>query len=182
MRVIAGEFKGRKLKAVPGMNTRPTSDKVKEAVFHMMGPFFRGGTCLDLFAGSGSLGIEALSRGIDHVTFVDKSSQAIKCIYQNLEFIRNTDSNIFRNDAFRAIKIMAKKEMKFNLILLDPPYDKINVNLLLSELCKHELLSIEGMIYVEHRANIQILEDDCFVVWQQKQFNPTTTISILKNK
>src|SRR5690625_6269218 len=87
MRVIAGEFKGRKLKAVPGMNTRPTSDKVKEAVFHMMGPFFRGGTCLDLFAGSGSLGIDALSRGIDHVIFFDKLFKSNKCIYLNIMFI-----------------------------------------------------------------------------------------------
>src|SRR5690625_5258619 len=110
MRVIAGQFKGRRLKTVPGKNTRPTSDKIKEAVFHMMGPFFQGGQCLDLFAGSGSLGIEAYSRGMDSVTFIDHSNQAIKCIRTNVKELQMEDnSQIYRNDAFRAIHTLGKK-------------------------------------------------------------------------
>lgn len=183
MRIIAGNFKGRRLKSVPGTNTRPTSDKIKEAVFHMMGPFFDGGTCLDLFAGSGSLGIEALSRGIDDVTFIDQSSRAIKCINQNLEIVQSkANGKVFRNDAFKAIQIMAKKGLKFDLILVDPPYDHVDVNILLTELCTYNVLLKEGMMYVEHRTNQQIDENECFTIWQQKKFNSTTTVTLLKNK
>src|SRR5690625_944768 len=84
MRIISGTNRGLKLKAVPGKNTRPTSDKVKESLFNMIGPYFSGGTCLDLFAGSGSLGLEAISRGIEHATFIDKNGLAIKTIHDNI--------------------------------------------------------------------------------------------------
>lgn len=85
MRVIAGERKGHALKAVPGNNTRPTTDKVKESLFSIIGPFFDGDMVLDLFAGSGGLGIEALSRGAERAVFIDQAALAIKTIRQNLE-------------------------------------------------------------------------------------------------
>lgn len=78
MRVISGSARGRSLKAVPGMGTRPTTDKVKEAIFSMIGPYFDGGAALDLFAGTGGLGIEALSRGMDKAFLSIKSSKALK--------------------------------------------------------------------------------------------------------
>ena len=83
MRVVAGQAKGLPLKAVPGKTTRPTTDKVKESIFNMIGPFFDGGTAVDLFAGSGGLGIEALSRGIEHAVFTDKDKKAIDTIQAN---------------------------------------------------------------------------------------------------
>src|SRR5690625_2707594 len=88
MRVIAGSLKGRKFKAVPGKQTRPTADKVKESIFQIIGPFFDGGTCLDLFAGSGSLGIEAMSRGMEQVVFIDKQPKAIHIINENRKTMR----------------------------------------------------------------------------------------------
>ncbi|RBN41004.1 16S rRNA (guanine(966)-N(2))-methyltransferase RsmD, partial [Priestia megaterium] len=91
MRVVAGLYKGHALKAVPGYSTRPTTDKVKEAIFNMIGPFFEGGTALDLFGGSGGLGIEALSRGIDKVIFVDRDGKAIQTIKANLASCRLED-------------------------------------------------------------------------------------------
>ena len=78
MRVVSGDFGGRRLKAVPGVKTRPTTDKVKESIFNMIGPYFDGGMSLDLFAGSGGLSIEAVSRGIDTAVLVDKQRQAIQ--------------------------------------------------------------------------------------------------------
>lgn len=84
MRIIAGEYGGRRLKAVPGMKTRPTTDKVKEAMFNMIGPYFNGGKSLDLFAGSGGLSIEAVSRGITTATLIDHQYQAIKTIRDNI--------------------------------------------------------------------------------------------------
>ncbi len=77
MRVVSGSCKGKALQAVPGNSTRPTTDKVKEAMFNMIGPYFEGGIGLDLFAGSGGLGIEALSRGLDKMIFVDRDGKAI---------------------------------------------------------------------------------------------------------
>ena len=84
MRVVSGKCKGQSLKAVPGNSTRPTTDKVKEAIFNMIGPYFEGGLGLDLFAGSGGLGIEALSRGLERVIFVDRDKSAIGTIHDNL--------------------------------------------------------------------------------------------------
>ena len=99
MRIVAGDFGGRKLSAVPGMATRPTTDKVKEALFNIIGPYFNGGTSLDLFAGSGGLSIEAVSRGINQAVLVDRQYQAIKQLRRiltlqnmlnNLKFIKWT--------------------------------------------------------------------------------------------
>lgn len=182
MRVIAGKFKGRRLKSVPGSNTRPTSDKIKEAVFHMMGPYFQGGHCLDLFAGSGSLGIEAYSRGMTSVTFIDRSSQAIKCIRRNLtELNLLNDVEVYRNDAFRAMNILRKKGETFDLIIIDPPYDDINVNDVLLKITDYKLLSPHGMIYVEHRVNTTIKISNNTTVFKEKEFNETTKITLLKD-
>lgn len=151
MRVIAGNLKGRQLKAVPGSSTRPTTDKVKEAVFQMIGPFFDGGKVLDLFAGSGSLGIEALSRGMDYGVFVDKHPKAIHTINENLKSVQLEQSTeVYRAEAHRALKAAAKRELKFDLILLDPPYGKVNYEELLSDIVKLDLINSGGNIYCEH--------------------------------
>lgn len=116
MRVVSGKCKGHPLKAVPGNTTRPTTDKVKESIFNMIGPYFDGGTALDLFGGSGGLGIEAISRGIEKAIFVDRDSKAIKVIHQNLESCRiHEQAEVYRNDAERAVKALIKREMSFDL-------------------------------------------------------------------
>lgn len=122
MRVVSGSAKGRPLKAVPGTGTRPTTDKVKEALFSMIGPYFDGGVALDLFAGSGGLGIEALSRGMDKAVFIDMESKSIDVIKENL---RKTglegQAEVFRNDAGRALKALAKRGALFDAVFLDRP-------------------------------------------------------------
>ncbi len=100
MRVISGEYGGRRLRAVPGMKTRPTTDKVKEAIFNIIGPYFNGGTSLDLFAGSGGLSIEGVSRGIDHAVLIDRQGAAIKTIHQNIEVTKEPDKfTVYKRDA-----------------------------------------------------------------------------------
>ncbi|GEN30325.1 16S rRNA (guanine(966)-N(2))-methyltransferase RsmD [Cerasibacillus quisquiliarum] len=187
MRVIAGKYKGRRFHSVPGQTTRPTTDKVKEAAFHMIGPYFNGGRCLDLFAGSGSLGIEALSRGIDEAIFIDKSGKAIQTIKQNLKTLKVTEHvEVYRNDAFRALKAIHKRGLTFQLILLDPPYKKIDICLLLETITSSQLLAENGYIYCEHDVK-EHLPQEINNIYQIKQhhYGDTSGITIYtrgKNK
>ncbi len=160
MRVIAGDFKGRQLKSVPTHKTRPTTDKVKEAVFHGIGPFFEGGDVLDLFAGSGGLGIEALSRGADSCVFVDQQHKAIQTIYENIKTLDIEDrSEVFRTDANRAIKAAGKRGLTFNYIFLDPPYKKFSYKELMEALLNHGLVADGAKIVCEHDARENIPEE-----------------------
>ncbi len=105
------------------MGTRPTTDKVKEALFSMIGPYFDGGAVLDLFAGTGGLGIEALSRGMDKAVFVDLEYKSIEIVRSNLKTAGLEDkAEVYKNDAERALKALAKREATFDLVFLDPPY------------------------------------------------------------
>lgn len=153
LRVIAGTAKGRTLKAVPGKNTRPTTDKVKEAIFSMIGPYFDGGTALDLFAGTGGLGIEALSRGVDNAIFIDLEGASVEVIKQNLQAAGMADrAEIYRTDAVRAVKALAKRGLKFGLVFLDPPYRMKDMDELMAELAARGLLEADATIVVEHDA------------------------------
>jgi 16S rRNA (guanine966-N2)-methyltransferase len=157
MRVISGKCKGRQLQAVPGMTTRPTTDKVKEAMFNMVGPYFHGGIGLDLFAGSGGLGIEALSRGLDKVIFVDRDGKAIQTIRQNIQSCGlSNQAEIYRNDANRALKAIIKRGISFTLIFLDPPYKNKELEALISTIDEHGLLEKEGYIVAEHAEAVEL--------------------------
>ncbi|MRH42146.1 16S rRNA (guanine(966)-N(2))-methyltransferase RsmD [Aquibacillus halophilus] len=182
MRVISGIHKGRQIKAVPNQLTRPTTDKAKEALFQIIGPFFEGGQCLDLFAGSGSLGIEALSRGMDHAIFVDKHPKAIHTIHDNLKTLKLEEhAEVFRNDAFRAIKAAAKRELVFDLIFLDPPYAKISYEDLLDEISKFNLLASEGLIICEHDKRKTLPENySGFVKLKSELYGSATAITLFE--
>ncbi|MEC2304808.1 MULTISPECIES: 16S rRNA (guanine(966)-N(2))-methyltransferase RsmD [Heyndrickxia] len=159
MRVISGSQKGTVLKAVPGMGTRPTTDKVKEAIFNMIGPYFEKGLGLDLYAGSGGLGIEALSRGMEKVIFVDKEIQALQTVRANLEkcdFLGR--SEVYRNDAGRALKVLAKRGLAFDTVFLDPPYKKQKLTAMLEFISANGLLRENGYAVCEHDAGLTLPE------------------------
>ncbi|WP_160720857.1 16S rRNA (guanine(966)-N(2))-methyltransferase RsmD [Bacillus sp. USDA818B3_A] len=159
MRVVSGVCKGRPLKAVPGNTTRPTTDKVKEALFNMIGPYFDGGMGLDLFAGSGGLGIEGLSRGLDKVIFVDRESKAIHVIQENLKACKFEEkAEVYRNDADRAVKALIKREIKFDYIFLDPPYKKQQLVSLMEKMVQQDLVKTDGMIVCEHSFDVDLPE------------------------
>ena len=120
MRVVAGEFKGRRLHAPRGRRTRPTADRVREALFSILGDV-SGVRVLDLFAGSGALGIEALSRGASGAVFVDDDPRAVAAIRRNLEAV-GVDSPVHRRDALKFVAGAARGA--FDLVLADPPYDE----------------------------------------------------------
>lgn len=183
MRVIAGSHKGRKLKSVPGKQTRPTSDKVKEAVFHTIGPFFTGGKCLDLFAGSGSLGIEALSRGMEQAIFIDQYPKAVQTIKRNLQLlnIMKPDIKVKRMSADRALQFLAKRKCKFDLILIDPPYLKVDYESLLHTILQLNLLKENSIIYCEHQSieNLPSLKPQCDII-KQTSYGKTTRITLYR--
>ncbi|RDU38462.1 16S rRNA (guanine(966)-N(2))-methyltransferase RsmD [Neobacillus piezotolerans] len=160
MRVVSGSCKGRPLKAVPGVSTRPTTDKVKEAIFNMIGPYFDGGAGLDLFAGSGGLGIEALSRGLDTVIFVDRDPKAILTIKENIKACSfDNRTEVYRNDAERALKALRKRDMAFDYIFLDPPYKKQQLVSLLERIFTEKRLNSGGTILCEHSKDVQMPEN-----------------------
>ena len=157
MRVVSGTCKGRPLKAVPGTSTRPTTDKVKEAIFNMIGPYFNGGLGLDLFGGSGGLGIEGLSRGLDKVIFVDKDAKAIQTMKSNIESCDfSSKVEIYRNDALRAIKALTKRDIQCDLIFLDPPYHKQQLKDLIEYIDVNQLLVQNGIVVAEHATDIDL--------------------------
>jgi 16S rRNA (guanine966-N2)-methyltransferase len=120
MRVIAGTYGGRRLQAPPGADTRPTADRVREALFSALGDV-SDVTVLDLFAGSGALGIEALSRGAAEATFVDKAPAAIRAVWSNLEAL-GAEATVVRAEARRFLGGASRSGRTYDLVFLDPPY------------------------------------------------------------
>lgn len=180
MRVISGTYKGRPLKAVKGNTTRPTTDKIKESIFNMIGPYFDGGIGLDLYAGSGGLGIEALSRGLTKVIFVDKHPKAIETIKENIATLSLEDqTEVYRNDAFRALKAVCKRELQFSLIILDPPYKVTSITEIIEFIAKENLLQENGVILTEHDSKLKLPEQiHQFKKERREVYNDTTTVSI----
>ncbi|WP_027107587.1 16S rRNA (guanine(966)-N(2))-methyltransferase RsmD [Lacticigenium naphthae] len=150
MRIIAGEFKGRKLKSVPGQNTRPTTDKIKESIFNIIGPYFEGGDCLDLYSGSGALGIEAVSRGAEKAYLIDRSRQAIQTIQTNVALTKNEDKfEIIKTTSALALEKLSQSKIKFKIIFLDPPYAKQRILQDIQDLQKLDLLEKNAIIVCE---------------------------------
>ena len=151
MRITGGQAKGRVLASLKGWNIRPTSDRVREAIFNLIGQDVTGFKVLDLFAGSGSLGIEALSRGASRALFIDNSVQSIKLIkknlarsgYEPLGFVRKKDLT-----KGLPLKHPLFKE-KFDLIFVDPPYEKEMIPPLLGELSERKLLRSPAIVVAE---------------------------------
>jgi 16S rRNA (guanine966-N2)-methyltransferase len=162
MRVIAGSARGTVLKTIEGMATRPTVDRVKEALFSSIQFNIRDAHCLDAFAGSGALGIEALSRGASHVVFVDAALACHKVIVDNLLKTRFTErSTLMKGDILEVIK--RYNGSPFDLVFLDPPYGKGMCKVVMEALIAKNLLSGGAMILVEHDHS-EVLDDHYGVV------------------
>ncbi|PYZ93262.1 16S rRNA (guanine(966)-N(2))-methyltransferase RsmD [Salipaludibacillus keqinensis] len=183
MRIISGDKKGLTLKSVPGNTTRPTSDKVKESIFNMIGPYFQGGVMLDLYAGSGAMGIESLSRGMDQAVFVDRDKKAIETIHLNLKIAKlESKGEVFRTDAQRALKAIHRKERKFDLIFLDPPYAKQQLKQEISFIDEHDLLVDGGVIVLEHTSKLSLSDHGTSYSLDREESYGDTTVTILTNR
>ena len=154
MRVIAGSRKGHTIAAPRGQDTRPTSDRVRENVFNLVGPV-DGARVLDLFAGSGALGIEALSRGAASAVFVERDPDAVRTIERNLDRLRLTGARVVRGDAVWTIAQEAASGAKYDLVLVDPPYGMLTD--IQPRLARHlpPLLADDGLLVVETDARVE---------------------------
>lgn len=183
MRVIAGTFRGRQIKTVKSDETRPTSDKIKESVFQMIGPFFNGGICLDLFAGSGALGIEALSRGMEKAIFIEKNTKAIKIVHGNINQLNLSDQvEVYRTDAMRALNVLKKRKVSFDLIFVDPPYNQLNDKQILEQIIENRLLKRGGMIYYEYESSSNHIGENIDLNVIKHVNYGTTSVTIFTNE
>ncbi|MCX8011543.1 MAG: 16S rRNA (guanine(966)-N(2))-methyltransferase RsmD [Desulfobacterota bacterium] len=151
MRVTGGKLKGRRLYTGKIKGLRPSSEKIREAIFNILTPFLTGDAVLDLFAGTGSLGIEALSRGMEEGVFVECNSAVIALLKKNIEGCQlSNQAEILKIPVSKALRVLKAREKKFKLIFLDPPYQERLVEKTLLELNKAEILISEGIIVAEH--------------------------------
>jgi len=158
MRVIAGTAKGHTLRVpkVPGL--RPTSDRARESLFNVLAPGIDGARVLDVFAGSGALGIEALSRGAVEATFVERSRRAAEVLADNVEKCGFSGSaTIIGADWRTALRRLCGGATRFDLALFDPPYDWERADRCLTALAEHSLLSEDGLAVIEHRASNELV-------------------------
>lgn len=156
IRIISGIFKGRRLKLVPSVSVRPMQDKVKGALFNIVGDRLRGSVCLDGFAGTGSIGLEALSRGADTCVFVDEFYPAVKVIKQNIAKCGAEEKSVVIHKEFnRAVIDLAKQGVRFDVIFLDPPYRLLEERNPLKVLRKRGLLKPGGLIVLRHYFKIK---------------------------
>lgn len=147
LRLIAGAFKGRLLKTPKGPSTRPTQGMLREAVFNICQNEIGGARFLDLFAGSGAMALEALSRGAAHATLVEQNREAISCIKENIGALKvESQTTLIPTDAAKALSILEKQSAPFNIVYIDPPYDK---PLALAPLIP--LLAPDALVFIEER-------------------------------
>ena len=154
MRVISGSARGRRLKELPGLDTRPTTDKVKESLFNIIQFDIEGRRVLDLFGGTGQLGIEALSRGAAHCTFVDMSRAAAAVMGENLKSVGFEDRGVIHQGD--ALAFLSSCREKFDVILLDPPYQSELLEKCLQIITKFDILAEHGIMVCESAVDTQL--------------------------
>lgn len=172
MRVITGKAKGRKLLAPKGLNTRPITAKIKGALFNILQPRLEKSNFLDLFAGSGSVGIEALSRGAEYVAFVEKDLRAVNVIKRNIAACNcHNRYNVYRDDVFRRIKKFKENNEEFDIIYLDPPFTVDPIFLkVMTVLSDGRIVSKNGVVVIRSKRDKEMPEE-IGVLEQYKQKN-----------
>ena len=173
MRVIAGIAGSIPLLTIAGNRTRPTTDKIKETLFNILSFQIEGRRCLDLFAGSGGLGIEALSRGAASCTFVEKNPKAVSCIEANLKRTHLEESGrVLKMDALQALSFLEEEKAVFDLIFLDPPYGKGLEGFCLKFLASGCLLSREALLVLEVSGAFDLtsLDSQSWMLEKRKEY------------
>lgn len=178
MRIITGKFKKANLFAVPGNTARPTTDYIKEVIFSIISSC-AGKNVLDIYAGSGSLGFEAISRNALFVDFVDFSDKSIKTMKRNIEKLScSSECKIHRK---KVSAFLNSCDKKFDLIFMDPPYNKDLVNPTIERVVENDLLTESGIIVIEHSPREKLLEEWDTLVTYHKNYG-SSVITVLSNE
>jgi 16S rRNA (guanine(966)-N(2))-methyltransferase RsmD len=151
-RIIAGRARGRRLKSLPGQATRPTGGRVRQTLFDILAPRVEGARFLDVFAGGGGVGLEALSRGATRVDLVESSGPAFEVLRHNVRALSDSggDVQVFRQDARTAVRALADRGRRFDIVYLDPPYASDLYEAVLEDLGRGRLLAEDGLVVAEH--------------------------------
>lgn len=182
MRVIAGKARSLKLKTPEGLETRPTTDRIKETLFNMLQPYLPDSIFIDLFSGSGGIGIEALSRGARHAYFVENQKNAIACIQENLKFTRlMDDATILKQDVLSALSGIHEKEA--DVIFMDPPYELAYERQVLEALQKMPYVTENTLIVVEALldTDFSYVESLGFHITKEKLYKTNKHVFLKKN-
>ena len=159
MRIISGKFKGRRLKGPLGVDLRPTSDRLKETLFNILEPSLAGSTLLDVFAGTGAIGLEALSRDAREVVFIESSKDALRLIRQNAESCgAKSGYRILRSDVFTSLRELARDNYSAHVVFLDPPYHWGPYLDLLDTLFRTGIAGPDSLVIVEHHRKALLPE------------------------
>ena len=167
MKIVSGIYGGRSLKTLEGKTTRPTSDKVRGAIFNMIGPYFEGGRVLDLYAGSGGLSIEAVSRGMSSAVLVERERKAQAVIAENIQMTKEVSKfQLLKMEADRALEQVGGT---FDLVFLDPPYAKEQIVADIEKMAERNLFSQEIMVVCETDKSVELPEEiACLGIWKEK--------------
>ena len=167
MKIVSGIYGGRPLKTLEGKTTRPTSDKVRGAIFNMIGPYFEGGRVLDLYAGSGALSIEAVSRGMSSAVLVERDRRAQAIVTENIQMTREVGKfQLLKMEVERALEQVTGS---FDLIFLDPPYAKEEIVADMEKIAKRGLFSKDVMVVCETDKSVELPEEiACLGIWKEK--------------
>lgn len=180
MRVIAGKYRGRRLISPDGDNIRPTTDKIKESLFNILRNDLEDAVVVDLFAGSGSLGIEALSRGAKKVYFCDIDNRALTLIKNNLAFCDREDYEIIKGDFSDCIRKLASRNVKADIIICDPPYRFKKGEEILKKCAEAAILNASGIITIERAAADGALPDREYFLTSTRKYG-TVAIDVFRN-
>jgi 16S rRNA (guanine966-N2)-methyltransferase len=170
MRIIAGKYKGRQLQSAKDKSIRPTTNKIKEYIFELLGDFITDAIVLDLFCGSGSLGLEALSRGARNAAFVDNSANSLKVLRRNISSLKVDEPlKVIKKDTAQFLK---KNKQPFDLIFADPPFKWDKFNDVLPLIFKPDNLSEYGLFVVESEKSHEVnWNGDTYEILRQKKFD-----------
>jgi len=172
MRVISGSARGLKLKAPKGYDTRPTIDRIKESLFNIIANDLYNINFLDIFSGSGGIGIEALSRGAREAVFIDSSKESFDVISENLKSARLYERGyVIKSDVFAAISALGREKRKFDIIFMDPPYKKGLVEETLRTVQNADILAENGFVIAEQASDEPDISVDRFNVFRIKKYN-----------
>lgn len=174
MRIIGGEYRSRRISAPRGAHTRPTLDGTRESLFNILQGRVAGAAVLDLFAGSGALGLEALSRGAVRAVFCDDSREAAQAVRANLNALSaESRARLLHMDWQRAVEQLSRDEEQFDLIFLDPPY-QMHYEPLLERILSAGLLAHDGWILMERGCDKRVFAPDAFEIFRTKDYRMTS--------